>query len=199
MKTIPPMNENSSKQAADKWNEKFLCDSRFYDVPVRKLVKQFSGLLPPTGIALEIAGGTGATTDFLQKHGLQVFEIDIAYQALRKAVTRNNGASYILADARYLPLSLCAFNVICNFYFLERSVFTAIERLLKPGGIVFFETMTIDMLSIRPEIPPSRLLAAGELKQAFPSWKIIHSFEGWSDSEHGHTKSIAQLVAQKPV
>ncbi|NMB54420.1 MAG: class I SAM-dependent methyltransferase [Leptolinea sp.] len=193
------MNENSSKQVAEKWNEKFLNDFRFQDVPVRKLVKQFSELLPRTGIALEIAGGTGATTDFLQKHGLKVLEIDIAYQALRKAVTRNNGASYIVADARYFPLSLCAFDVICNFYFLERSVFSAIVELLKPGGIVLFETMTIDMLRIRPEISPSHLLAAGELKQAFPSWKIIHYYEGWTDSEHGHTKSIAQLVAQKPV
>ena len=193
------MNEYSSKQAAEKWNVKFMSDSRFQDVPVRKLVKQFSGLLPRTGKALEIAGGTGATTDFLQKLGLQVLEIDIAYQALRRAVTRNNSASYILADAQYLPLSLCEFDVICNFYFLERSVFTAIERLLKPGGLLFFETMTVDMQNIRPDIPSSHLLATDELRQVFASWYIIHYFEGWTDSEHGHTKPIAQLVAQKPL
>jgi SAM-dependent methyltransferase len=192
------MSEINSSEIAEKWNKKYLNDKRFQDAPVRRLVKEYASLLPESGQVLEIAGGMGFTTNYLQNSGLQVFDLDISYHALRKARQRNNAAFHFVADARFMPLKDQQFDVICNFYFLERTVFHSIELLLKPGGILFFETMTLPMQSIRPEIPSDHLLAAGELKSVFPSWKIIHYFEGWTDSDHGHRKAIAQLVAQKP-
>jgi tellurite methyltransferase len=193
------MTDTDSREIAEKWNSKYTNDDRFHNAPVRKLIMQYSSLLPASGWALEIAGGIGKTTDYLQKKGLEVVEMDISYEALRKAQKINPVPCYVLADARNLPLGFFEFDVICNFYFLERSVFDIIKRNLKPGGLLFFETMTLDILSVRPEIPSSHLLEPGELKKTFSGWELLHYFEGWVDSDHGKRKSISQIVARKPL
>ncbi len=192
------MAEYSSRELANRWNHRFLDDDRFQDAPPRRLVKDYASFLPESGLALEFAGGMGKTSDFLQRCGLQVIELDISLQALSRARDLNKDACQLTADARFLPLADTHFDVICNFYFLERRLFSDIKRLLLPGGILFFETMLIEMQTIRPEIPDDHLLRPGELKAEFYDWKIIHLFEGWLDSDHGHKKAVGQLVARKP-
>lgn len=192
------MTEYSSRKIADRWNSRFLDDNRFREAPVRKLVSEYSYLLPESGQALEIAGGMGKTTDFLQQRGLQVIELDISFQALSRARDLNSDAYHVAADVLYLPLSDHQFDVICNFYFLERSLFLDIKKRLSPGGILFFETMLLEMQSIRPDIPDDHLLQPGELKVEFGDWEIVHYFEGWIKSDHGHKKAVGQLVARKP-
>lgn len=192
------MNDRTIFDSVDRWNQKYLTDERFQYVPVRKLIRENSHLLPPSGLALEIAGGMGATTDFLQRRGLNVIEVDISHTALCKALKVNPAPGYILADACNLPIKPMEFDVICNFYFLERSVFDTIKRILKPGGLLFFECMFIDMLSVRPEIHPDRLLRHNELVDVFSEWETVFFFEGWTDSEHGKRKAISQLIARKP-
>ncbi len=193
------MNDRNIFDSVDRWNKKYLTDERFQDVPVRKLIREYSHLLPETGLALEIAGGMGATTDFLQRKGLSVLEVDISHTALCKALQINPAPGYILADACNMPIKPMQFDVICNFYFLERSVFDIIKRLLKPGGLLFFECMFIDMLSVRPDINPDRLLRRNELGDVFSEWETVFFFEGWTDSDHGKQKAISQLIARKPL
>lgn len=192
------MTEYSSRKIADRWNSRFLKDDRFKEAPVRRLVSDYSFLLPETGLALEIAGGIGKTTNFLQNHGLQVIELDISFQALLKARDINKNAFHVVADVLNIPLSDRQFNVICSFYFLERRIFPLIKKQLLPGGILFFETMLLEMQSIRPEIPDDHLLTPGELKAEFDNWEIIHYYEGWLDSDHGHKKAVGQIIARKP-
>lgn len=193
------MNFDISSDAARKWNEKYQTDERFKDVPARRLIRENVHLLPVHGRVLDLAGGMGSTTDFLQRRGLDVLEIDISFEALRKAIVKNPEAGYILADVRHMPLKTMEFDVICKFYFLERSIFPYIRKALAPGGLVFIETMTIDMLSVRPEIHPERLLQPGELAKQFSEWEIIHAYEGWTESDHGKKKAISQMIARKPV
>jgi SAM-dependent methyltransferase len=184
--------------AAKKWNNKYLTDERFQNVPVRRLVRENVNLLPKSGWALEIAGGMGATTDFLEQNGLNVIDIDISFTALCRAMRLNSNPYYILADACHLPLKPMQFDVICNFYFLERSVFDSIKKILRPGGLLFFESMFIDMLSVRPDIHPEKLLRHNELADVFCDWEVLFFFEGWTDSDHGKRKAISQLIARKP-
>ncbi len=115
--------------SASKWNERYLSDKRFSDAPVRSLISGNVNLLPKSGWALDIAGGMGVTTDFLQRSGLQVVELDIALTALKTAHTHNSSAFHILADVCHIPLGSVKFDVICNFYFLERTVLSEIDRV----------------------------------------------------------------------
>jgi 2-polyprenyl-3-methyl-5-hydroxy-6-metoxy-1,4-benzoquinol methylase len=193
------MNAYNSSKASQRWNQKYLTDDRFQDVPARKLIRENSHLLPPSGLALEIAGGMGSTTGYLQRMGLDVVEVDISFEALSKAIRNNPYSGYILADACHMPLKPMKFDVICNFYFLERSVFDYIKQALAPGGLVFIETMTIDMVAVRPEIHPDRLLQHNEIDRVFSGWEKIISFEGWTESDHGKRKAISQLIARKPI
>jgi tellurite methyltransferase len=190
------MNSNST---AERWNERYTNQSDSFAAPVRKLLSDHRNLIPPNGFALEIAGGIGVTSDYLQNAGMQVFEIDISFQALRRAAKLNPEVIQITADANYLPLSGTRFDLICNFYFFDRCVIPSIKSLLKPGGIVFIETLTKEMLSIRPEIPPEYLLSANELRTHFSDFDILHYFEGWITSDHGKQKSIGSLIARKPL
>ncbi len=192
------MNKTDSINCASKWNERYISDKRFSDAPVRSLIVSNQTLLPKSGWALEIAGGMGVTTDFMQKAGLQVVEIDIAFNALKIAHENNSSAFHIVSDARFLPINHIQFDIICNFYYLERSIFGEIERHLKPGGLLFFESMTVEMMAIRPETPPIRFLEPGELLSAFSTFEILHYYEGWVTSDHGKQKAIAQLIARKP-
>lgn len=193
------MNDRTIFDSVDRWNQKYLTDERFQDVPVRKLVRENSHLLPPSGLALEIAGGMGATTDFLQRRGLNVVEVDISHTALSKALHINPAPVYIQADACQMPIKPMQFDVICNFYFLERSVFDFIKSYLKPGGLLFFECMFVDMLSVRPDIHPDRLLRRNELAEVYSKWETVFFFEGWTDSDHGKRKAISQLIVRKPL
>jgi tellurite methyltransferase len=193
------MTDDAAYDSAAKWNERYLLDKRFSDAPVRSLIIKNSDLLPKSGWALEIAGGMGVTTDYLQRFGFNVVELDIAFNALKTAHSHNSSAFHIVADAKNIPIRKHDFNVICNFYFLERGLFPQIDSFLAPGGLLFFETMTIEMLSVKPETPPIQLLQPGELKNIFTSYETLYYFEGWTTSDHRKQKAIAQLIARKPI
>lgn len=52
--------------AASKWNERYRNGELSNFASVRKILTSNTHLLPPSGRALEIAGGVGITSDFLQ-------------------------------------------------------------------------------------------------------------------------------------
>ncbi|MEI8130920.1 MAG: class I SAM-dependent methyltransferase [Leptolinea sp.] len=185
-------------EISKKWNERYLEEPGKYNAPVRNILKKYSDRLPRQGLALDIAGGVGVSADYLQRKGLQVLELDVSFQALRLARRKNAQVFQVAADANQLPFDNSKFDIICNFYYFERKLIPLLISRLKPGGLIFFETLTIEMLSLRPEIPSDYLLQLGELKAAFASLEIIYYFEGWINSDHGKRKSIGSLVARNP-
>ena len=55
-----------------------------------------------------------------------------------------------------------------------------------------------DILRLQPEIDPQYLLASAELKEAFSDWQVLAYREGWEESDSGHPRAVASLVARKP-
>jgi tellurite methyltransferase len=194
----------------------------------------------PRGCALDLACGAGQNAVFLAERGWATAAIDVSLSALDRAeslatsrglAARCAAASRIpadfpardpagkiellllRADLESFTLPAAVFDVILSFRYLQRSLFPAIERALRPGGVLVFETFTLDQLSFdRGPRNPDHLLQPGELRTAFPNltalfyreWKTARASAvgalPCSAALQGSTsgEALASLLARKP-
>lgn len=153
------------------------------------------GFLQP-GRALDLAGGVGRHSIFLAKHGWNVTLLDISSTGLEiaksEASKRGLHVSAEQADLTETPLPQSCFDLVLNFFYLERALFPQIAAALKLGGLLVFKTYT------REQLPhgggpthPMHLLESNELLRAFAGLRILHYYESIKD------KAVAELVARK--
>lgn len=163
----------------------------------------------PRGNALDLASGEGRNAVFLAQHGWHVTAIERSPAGIEKTVAlakargvrvvaeaaahTAGGLRLIQADLEQYELPASAFDVVTTFYYLQRSLFPAIRRALRPGGVLVYETYTIHQLEY-PHGPrsPEHLLQPGELRDAFADLEILF----YAESNAG--KAIASLLARKP-
>lgn len=191
---------NGSDDEKTRWNAKYSAGWHTDLVPDEFLASSFDRFLAggPPGYALDLAGGAGRHALWLVQRGWKVKLIDISDVALRIATERSHGlpAGVLTTEIRDVSASTDIgegqFDLILVFYFLERQLFPALIRALKPGGIIIYRTYTIDHRRFADV--PSRaefLLDPGELHRVFSSLEILH---------HGETDTgtaTAELVARK--
>ena len=184
---------------AQRWDQRYTQDERFrtFTQPRPFLLEQ-AGWLPKDGLALDIAMGLGGNAAFLMERGLRVVGLDISWVALHRAKERLPGLMAVQADLTRFSLPPAVFDVILNFYYLERSLWLDFGRWLKPGGILIIETLTQEMANIQPRIDPDYLLQPRELIQAFGDLEILAYHEGKQVSRGGHVSAVAGLVARVP-
>jgi tellurite methyltransferase len=184
---------------AERWNARYQEDERYAgDPPPRRFLVENAACLPLSGQALDAAMGLGGNAAFLLERGLQVVGVDVSWVAVRQARARLPGLMAAVADLTRFPLPDERFDVILNFYYLNRDLWAQYHRALRPGGILVIETLTQEMHSLRPDIDPSYLLHPGELKAAFGDWQILAEREGWVESGTRHPKAVASLIARRP-
>ena len=98
------------------------------------------------------------------------------------------------------PLQGRVFGAIIAYHYLHRPLFESIKQAVYPGGMVLYETFTVEQSRYGRPKNPDFLLRHGELQDYFSDWTILHSFEGVvAKIGGGGSKAIAQLVAEKPV
>ncbi len=178
-------------------------------VPSRFLVEQLHRL--PKGNALDVAAGQGRHSLFLASHGYQVDAIDRDQNALAQLSAAAKNRAYPTITTRALDLEEPApfdpglgkeaYDVIVVFFYLHRSLFPSLIDALKPGGILVYETFTIDNYVHHQH--PKRwefCLTPNELLRLSSGLQILHYDEG------GHTGNqtsnpvyTAQLLARKPI
>ncbi len=190
-----------TKQDAITWNNRYkneLYYTRGHLFPCSLLLENVN-LLPKGGWILDIAMGAGRNAIFLEQKGFSVIGIDIAFEAVFFAKTNAPNLKAFVADLTefHFPKSIL-FNGILNFYYLNRDLVKEFACLLKPGGVVFFETLTMPIRFIKPEISGENLLHEGELLKMFDAWEILYYREGWVDGNNGKMKSVASLIARLP-
>jgi SAM-dependent methyltransferase len=171
-------------------------------------------LLPllPRGPALDLACGTGRHALLLASRHQMVTAVDSSSVALEileqraldahRTVTRikrpgqianrGHGIQLWQADLEQVSLPSEVFSLVICVNYLQRSLFSQVERTLAPGGMLLFETHTVAQLdSAGGPRNPDYLLQLGELRTAFPS--LRHLF--YRELRAG--KGIASLIAQK--
>lgn len=156
-------------------------------------------MLPRCGWALDAAMGRGAAAGFLLRRGLNVIGVDISTVAVNAARRTWPRLNAVVADLTAFGLRDDSLDVIVNFYYLERSLWPQYRRMLKPGGVLVIESLSLEMLTVNPDVDPAYLLDAGELEQAFGDWEILARRAGWhTDTGHG-SRATRGLVVRRPL
>jgi len=185
--------------AAKQWDERYRHGRTMPDEPAALLVENMP-LLPKSGKALDIAMGTGRNALYLASLGFQVTGIDLSAVAVdkcrQKAERLGLSIEALVADLERSPLPMEEYDLILNFYYLQRSLAPQIAAALKPGGVLVFESFTIDQLQFGwgPK-SPDNLLRPGELRQMFPSLETLLYHEGVVQGDRG-PKAVASLIAR---
>jgi SAM-dependent methyltransferase len=177
-------------------------------VPAPFLMQQLSRL--PKGRVLDVAAGRGRHSLFLASHGYDVVAVDRDAEALDHltAVARQRNLSSIFTrtvDLELPPphepdLGIEQFEVIVVFFYLHRSLFPFLIEALKPGGVLVYETFTIDNY-FRHQHPRrwEFCLAYNELLRLASTLRVLHYDEGEHQGSHeAGSAYTAQLLAQKP-
>jgi tellurite methyltransferase len=182
----------------EEWNQRYRGGEQVFEEP-SALVEEFAGSLP-AGMALDLACGPGRNALYLAERGWRVTAVDgspIAIDLLRERARRKK----LEIDARVADLERAefeippsAFDLICDCYYLQRSLIPAIQRGLRPGGTAIVIVHLAD--PDQPQGTPTRA-TPGELRTYFDGWTILHYYEG-RPHESCHQRVVAELVAQKP-
>ena len=187
-----------SSADAQKWDERYRTGAEAgFERPRDFLIGQ-AQYLPQRGLALDIAMGLGGNAGFLIERGLRTIGVDVSEVGVRQAKSRLPALRAAVIDLTRYRWPDCTFDVILNFYYLQRDLWPHFWRILRPHGLVIVETLTREMLQVRPDFNPTYLLAPGELRRAFKNWELLFYREGWIDTGGHSPHAVASLVAQHP-
>lgn len=73
--------------------------------------------------------------------------------------------NFICADLDYFVLKEDTYNLVVNFYYLNRRLIPQIKKALKPNGLIIFETYNERHTLIKRDFNPDYLLKEGELSR----------------------------------
>lgn len=155
-------------------------------------------LLPATGRALDVAGGSGRHALWLARRGLAVTLAEVSPVALRQATDAAAAAGLALTavevDLEHQPLPAGPWDLIVDLHYLQRSLFPAFAGALAPGGLLLFCQPTERNLE-RHERPSRRfLLAEGEVAGLIAPLplEVVSLTEDWSDEDRHEARLIAR-------
>ncbi len=177
------------------WDEKYKCQPNTLEPS--SLLAEFTGLLPFGGLALDIACGAGRHEIYLAERGLRVVGVDSSWQGLARgrelASRKDRSISWVQADLGNFALPPVAFDVILCFYYRDPKIYGQIRQALRPGGLLIYETYTLDQLRFATgPRNAAHLLEPAELLREFGDWDVILYHETWMK------RGLASLVARKP-
>lgn len=163
-------------------------------------LKQVLPLLP-SGQLLDIACGRGRNALPMAELGYAVTALDASSQGLNQltdeASRRNLAIATVQQDLEQLPrLPSAFFDVVLQFFYLQRSLFDAVQAAVLPGGVVVARTFSRAGDFAGGPGNPDYVLEVGELLTLFKGWEILLHEEGLDEAERGG--GLAGIVARKP-
>ena len=154
-------------------------------------------LLPESGRALDVAGGTGRHALWLARRGLDVTLVDVSDVALatasREASRLGVTLTPVCVDLRVRPIPPGPWDVILVFHYLQIPLLTDLADSLAPGGFLVCEIATVRNLQRHARPPRRFLLSEGRLPALTGGLETVMWSEGWT----GDDRHLARYVGRR--
>ena len=150
-------------------------------------------------LALDVACGAGRNALFLAAAGLRVRAADRDAEAL--GLLEASAARLALPvtvemldlERPAADLGAAAYVLIVVTHYLHRPLFAALRRALAPGGVLIYETFTVDQASMGHPRNPAFLLEHGELQRLVAPLAILRERDGEFEG-----RRVAGVAARAP-
>ena len=186
---------------AKKWDAIY-ADQQCDLLSAAEVVEQNLHLLPSSGVALDLACGLGANSIQLAKHGLDVHAWDVSSVALDKLSLYSQQHDFnIIASERDVennPPNEDSYDVVVVSNFLYRPILKNICNSLKHGGLLFYQTFTVEKAAPIGPTNPDYLLNKNELLKVCSEFEIlVYREEGRQGDVAQGWRSQAMIVAKR--
>ena len=181
--------------------ERHYAQAADWDFAPAPLLVEVAEMLPP-GRALDLACGAGRHALYLAGLGWRVVAVDSSPAAIE--ILKNRGAAgdkiagttgggHIEAQVADLETGTFiiepdGYDLICDFFYLQRNLFAPIREGVRPGGVFAAE------IHLRDEQAHRFVLDPGELRAEFAGWKILYYSEG---RRADHARPSARIIARR--
>lgn len=190
---------DKNSKSSESWDARY-AHGKYSSAEPHKLLIDLAEKLK-TGKALDLACGTGRHAVFLAEKGWRVAAVDNSAVGIEIARQRANEKAveidFRVADLEKgeFQIEENAYDLICDFYYLQRDLFAAMKKGVKANGIII---STIHIYG-EGEDAGRFLLREGELKDFFGDFEILHYHETpQADTDAGeHHRRTAEIIAQK--
>lgn len=181
------------------WDERY-ASGKYSSAEPHKLLREVVCTVEP-GQALDLACGTGRNSIFLAENGWEVTAVDNSAVGVeigrKRAEEKGLDINFIVADLEESEFAIerGAYDLICDFYYLQRDLFAKIKNGVRPGGMI------ISTIHIHGDGEEHGCfdLREGELPGFFSDMEILHYHETEAaDTDAGdHHRRTAELVARR--
>ena len=158
--------------------------------------------LLPVGKVLDIACGRGRNAMQMAELGYNITALDASAQGLSQLSDEAKRRGLTITTMQQnleqnLQLPQAAFDIVLQFFYLQRSLFDALRTTVRPGGLVVVRTFSRAGNFEGGPGNPDYILGVGELLTLFQGWEILLHEEGIDEASRGG--SLAGIVARRPL
>jgi tellurite methyltransferase len=156
-------------------------------------------LLPRAPRTLDVACGRGRHALLLAAAGFPTDAIDrdpVAIEGLRALADRLElplVARAVDLETGAADLGAGGHDLVLVFHYLHRPLFPALVRALAPGGLLLYETFTVEQAKRGKPTNPDFLLETGELRSRIAPLEVLREREGEFEG-----RMVAAVAARKP-
>ena len=161
----------------DRWDKKYSAHNPNPSFAPDPLLEEHAYWLSGRGLALDLACGVGHNAMYLARRGFEVMAIDLSLTGLYcgRAALAGSGLPvlFVAADLDdYMPAP-GSFDLVTVFRFWSRALVPRIKSVLRPGGMLIYQTFNVNQLRQASHMRREYLLEPGELAGVFADLETL--------------------------